>query len=216
MENSRKRGFSLVELLVVLAIISILMAMYLSTFSKVRQKAHQIAYVEAMRQRHLGELADGANIAYREPRPRPGRAECRAAYRRTLRTGKNEMLVTELRYVVLDEPEFAAYWHTLIDPDASAPLEYDASGNLLAADPEGNTFSLPPVPNNAWELLDDYPSFAVMWEFLATDMGNTTLTGLNCAVLYTDGHVDRVRYPGKYPVCPTVAELSNRFVAETS
>ena len=184
-------GFSLVELLVVLAIISILMAMFAATLSKVRQRAMQIAYAEAMRQDRIGRLAEDANIVRREPRPRPGRAACRAAYRQVLKTAKGEGLVTELRYIVRNEAEFRAYWHTLINPAAAAPLEYDGAGNLLARDPEGRVFELPPVPRNAWELVDRYASVPVMWEFLATDMGNTTLTGLACSVVYSDGRIER-------------------------
>ena len=58
-----KHGFSLVETLVVLAIISILMAIFLPTLVKVLRKAKEVAGKEAVRQHAIGHMADGANTA---------------------------------------------------------------------------------------------------------------------------------------------------------
>ena len=56
---------------------------------------------------------------------------------------------------------------------------------------------------------------AVMWDFLGDPQGGSTYEGGGvakfnhvpggCNVLYMDGHVEFIRYPGEFPVTPVVA-----------
>jgi prepilin-type processing-associated H-X9-DG protein len=47
---------------------------------------------------------------------------------------------------------------------------------------------------------------AVMWDQMQTD-GDFNHQPGGCSVLYMDGHVEFVRYPGKYPVTSLVARI---------
>lgn len=208
----RRFGFSLIEMLVCVAIICILMALYLPILAKARHKAIQVATAAAIGQEHLGRVADNVNIVRPEPEPEPpDREDCRAAYRRTVHNGRQEMLITELLYAVENEAEFRAYWHTLINPSAAGPLEF-ASGNsvLLAKDENGTEYRL-----DALELLPNRRPIPVMWEFLSTNMAEMSTANMGITVLYSDGHLEYLRYPSRYPACRTVAELSHRYVQES-
>ena len=209
MTRTLKRGFSLIELLVVIAIIMILMAMYMATFAKVRAKAMRVVHSESMRQEYLGREADNANAARRMQTPLPGRAECRAAFRRTLPTSEGDILVTQLLYVVRSDAEFEAYWHTLIDPGASGALEFDGR-RLLARDGDGRQYELQPLEDSFHPNLREV--VPVAWEFLSTHMEDNTTHNLGINVMFSDGHVEYLRYPGKFPATRTVAELTRRFV----
>jgi prepilin-type processing-associated H-X9-DG protein len=201
-------------LLVVVAIISILTSMYLTAFSRARQQALQVVRAEGMRQEHLGQLADTANTARLESQIslRFDRDECREAYRKTIETSKGDIWVTQLLYVVRNEAEFAAYWHTLIDEDATDPLEYDGRGRLIAEDEDGNEFRLAPMGWNLWWTNARYGRVPVLWDFLSTDLGETSSGSVGANVLYADGHLEYQTYPGQFPVCRAVAELTHLFV----
>jgi len=207
--NRRRNGFTLVELLIVVAIIGILVSMYLSALSRARQKAKQVAAVEAMRQRHIGRLADEANIAWpQEEDEGPDRDECRDAYRQELETGSGTVFVTFLLYEVRSEDEFRAYWHTLIDPEADDELEF-RGGGVVVRDDEDNEFELRVLDENR---IRGDELFPIGWDFISTDMSEMTSGSIGSNVLFSDGHVEYVTYPNEYPVSPTVAELSHRFV----
>ena len=62
-EMRRHRGFSLLELLICVAIISILMALYLPVLGKARRKAEEVAIKEGLRQDHIAREAAAANTA---------------------------------------------------------------------------------------------------------------------------------------------------------
>lgn len=202
-----KRGHTLVETLVVLAIILILMALYLPTLAKAMRKAKEVAGKEALRQQGIGKMADGVNSA-RPGESRPGRAEAQAAFRRELDIGKGDtMIVSEMLYVVKSDDEFRAYWHTLLNPDNAAPLTY-ASGGLNAYDEDNNRYVLPVAETFAGRT----ETYVLGWEFISTDLDETSSGTIGGNVLFSDGHSAYVRYPGEFPMTPTVAELSHAFM----
>jgi prepilin-type N-terminal cleavage/methylation domain-containing protein len=209
----KRSGFSLVEMLVVLAIITILMALYLPVLQRAKRKAEQVAVKEAMRQGYIGAAADQANIA----RPSgtgtpPDRAECRAAFRQTIDIGKSDMIVTEMLYHVSSAGEFRAYFFTLIDATATGPLEFSESGSLIATDDKGNTFDLQPLG----DMLSLGGGTPIAWEFLSTDLSETSTGTLGVEVIYGDGHVEYLPYPSRFPAVAVVAKLSHRFMEQNS
>ena len=205
-----KQGFSLVETLVVLAIILILMALYLPTLSKAMRKAKEVAGKEALRQQGIGRMADGANST-RPQNARPGRDEAREAFRQSLDIGKGDaMIVSEMLYVVTNDAEFRAYYHTLLNPANNTPLVYSGGGALNAYD-EGNNLYVLPVAEVLSGRQGTYPQ---AWEFISTDLSDTSSGTLGGTVLYSDGHSSYVRYPETYPMTRAVAELSHAFMAD--
>lgn len=206
-------GFSLIELLVVVAIIGILVGMYLAVFSKVLVKAHKVEAVSAGHQTNIARLADNANIARPGPTKGADRDTCRKAYHQTVETSSGPIVGTELRYHVTNDAEFRAYWHTLINPAASGALEFNKDGSLVARDETGTVYNLEPIDDNGWSAMNKLGTFPVMWEYLSTNMGemNNNETGIN--VLFNDGHIAYMRYGEGFPASPTVATLSRRFLA---
>jgi len=206
-----KTGFSLVELLVVVAIISIIAAFYAATLSKALRKAKEVRAKEGIRQENIGRMADNANSAgsaSSRSADETIRQNCRAAFRRWIDLGQSEKAcVTELLYAAQNAAEFKAYYHTLIDPGNNETIEYDGRG-VVVKDENGNKYTLAEAP------FTGSSTAPVMWEFVAVEMARTTLNGLGLNVLYADGHADYVTYPGKFPACREVAECSQRFLED--
>jgi prepilin-type N-terminal cleavage/methylation domain-containing protein len=201
-----RQGFSLLELLICVAIIGILMMLYLPVLGKAKQKAIQTAEKEGLRQDYIGKVADGVN-AGTTLTSIPDREECIEAFRHEIRVGKDDMVVTELRYVVESEAEFRAYYNTLIEPTSTDPLEYDNNGNLVATDTEENTFALRPI-----DLLSEKEIVPIAWSFLSSDLSESSSGALGAEVIYTDSRVKFVRYKEAFPAMPAVAVLSHKFM----
>ena len=208
----RRKGFSLVELLVVMAIIGILMMMYMGSLSRAKKKAESIATTSAFHQEAVAKIAGAAASAARSNAPLElSRDACRKAYRRTMNTGKQEALVTEMLYVVRNEAEFRAYWNTLINPKATGTLEYTESGALVAQDELGKRFELSPIGD--WmDATNRYGTFPISWEFLSINMADMSAGSTVINVVYSDSHTTAVSYPSQFPACSIVAILSDRFL----
>lgn len=201
----RTRGHSLVELLVCIAIIGVIASMYLPVLAKARRKAEEVVVKEGLRQNYIGRMARNVNssapftAAY-------SREECREAFRFTIPMAKGETIATRLLYVVNNEDEFRAYWHTFINPAATGPTPSD-----YMTDENGNQYALVPVESYIQRGGAPVPE---AWEFISTDLRDTSSGTASTNVAYTDSHVEFVRYPGDYPACAVVAELSHRYVVE--
>ena len=207
MNKTRGQGFSLVELLVCVAIISILAAMYMAALSKARRKAEGVVVMEGFRQDFIGRTADNANSVNLPSLTLTDRDLYRQAFRKQMPSSQGPFWASEVLCEIEDERAFRAYWHTVINPAAREALEI-RDGRLLARDENGTEFSLKFL--NATNRMG--PPVPVSWEFLSTDLSETSSGTLGTTVSYSDGHVEYARYPGDYPACKTVAELSHRFL----
>ena len=207
----RRNGFSLVETLVVLAIIGVMMAIAVPRYVKAIQMAKQVAANEGKRQGHIARLSEGGTASRADPEAAALRASARAAYYQLLDAGKFEFHVTETLYATKNDAEFRAYWHTVIDLDEAVPIEF-SGGSLRAKDPEGNVYTLPP------QGIDSYAGTSsgapLMWDFLSTNMGHMDIGNQGITALYPGGSQQYIRYPGAFPCTPEVARLSQRFIDE--
>ncbi|MBI2435806.1 MAG: type II secretion system protein [Candidatus Hydrogenedentes bacterium] len=202
-----KSGHTLIETLVVLAIISILMAFALPGYVRAIRMAKQVAADEAKRQTYLIREAD-------KPAPRTEsnpqlRQDARAAFRRLIDAGNFDIYVSELLFVAENDAEFGAYWNTLLNPSSTVPIVFE-EGMLVAVDESGQEFLLPPT---AGEIIPGAQhKYATVWDFISTNMSNMSLGNLGTSVVYSDGTREYIKYPGNFPATPTVAMLSQRFM----
>jgi prepilin-type N-terminal cleavage/methylation domain-containing protein len=209
----RDRGFSLLELLICIAIIGILFALQMGTFSRAIGKARRTAAEEAARQGYIGRESDNVNAVNPFGEEPASKQACRDAFRHYVDTGRNEHIVSELLYVVRNDDEFRAYFHTMLNRWNGNPPVYEG-GMLMARDDDGNVYPLPPVLNSHSWTADRHGSYIIGWDFLSTDLSETTMDGLTVSVIRSSGSIDRIRYPGDFPVTKTVAQLSHRFVKD--
>ena len=109
-----------------------------------------------------------------------------------------------------NEEEFDAYFFTLIDSGATGELEFD-QGRLIARGRNGAIFRLSPL-----QVFDDaFVDVPAAWEYLSTFMGDMNGTGIGGDVLWGDGSVEPMRYPGPFPMTKLVAQLGRRFVVQS-
>lgn len=207
-------GFSLVELLVVVAIIGVLAAMYASTFIKVREKALQVVAKEGMRQGNIGRMADDANSAGRHAAAPPDsealREQCRAAFRQEVGEG---VMVSRPLYLVRNDAEFRAYWYTVLNPENDDLVAFDGS-NLVVSDEDGNSFTLQAIDGHLDSVTAGSSEAVLAWEYFSTHLGDGNTGSIGANVLFIDGSVQYVKYPGSFPITPTVAELSHQFMLD--
>jgi prepilin-type N-terminal cleavage/methylation domain-containing protein len=208
-KQQRRQGFSLLEVLLVIAIIAILFAVSLPTYSRAIGKARDVAGTEAMRQENIGRQADNANSVGPDGQIIVSREMARLAYRREVDTGKSTMFVTELVCMVTNEAEFEAYWHTLIRPGATSDLQFAAGARyLLATGPYGDTYELP-ILHDIDALTDHYGSFPVLWDFLSTNLsemstGNIGVKSSTAAATSNTSRTPATSPPSPAsPACPT-------------
>jgi len=203
--GNRQAGFSIVELLVCVAIIGILLALYSSSLSKAMRAAKGVAAGEAMHQTQISKAAEAQSD---EP---PTKEDARYAFRQELDTGKGEAIMTEVLFIVRSDAEFKAYWNTLINEENEDELAFTSSGSLVAATKSGSEYTLPPVGAN-----DGKGGYAIGWEFLSTVLSETGTGTLGANVMYSDGHIDFVKYPGAFPMTAAVAKFSHKFMEQSN
>lgn len=207
-------GFSLVELLVVIAIVAVLGAIAFPHYSRALRMAKQVAGDEAKRQDMLAKNVDGGRTLQDflgAATPEELRARARAEFRRPLDAGRFDIFITRPLFVVTTEDEFRAYYHTLIAAESGGPIDFDRNRHLIARTPEGHEYLLPLADD---EIIpgDRFP-YPLSWDFISTNLGDTSL-GLNGTnVLRSNGEQAFITYPYAFPATPVVAELGRQFVA---
>ena len=198
-----RRGHTLIESLVVVAIITIMLSIALPHYAKAIRMAKQVSAGEAHHQRVISRMVDG-------PAAQGVRETARRAYREMVDAGRFETAITEMLYVVTNDAEFEAYWHTLIDPGNTDPLEFEG-GALMARDFSGAVHPLIPIEDaQGYPARGDYP---VGWDFISTNMAHMTIGSMGANVVYSTRQ-KYVKYPGAFPVTATVARRSERFMTE--
>lgn len=177
------------ELLIVVAIIGFLMAMYMSTFSRVYRQVKTETARATMNQT-AGAYKEMVN-------EHPSIADCRNDFFQKI--GKNKFMCL-LYYRVQSDEEFIAYWHTLLNPDSDVNPQFKKN-YLVATDPSGNTYKL--------------RSYIMRWSFIAYKNGGVEPQPLGVDYHNPDtGQFDYMRYPSEFPATPIVAALSYEFLEE--
>ncbi|MCC6142686.1 MAG: type II secretion system protein [Candidatus Hydrogenedentes bacterium] len=207
--NMRKQGFSLIETLVVVAIICIMLAVALPHYWKAIRLAKQTAADEAKRQEQLVPYAPAYTISP-EMADWEIRETARAAFRHTIDAGKFDLMVTQPLLEVRNDEEFRAYYFTLVDAEATAPLLFEG-GSMIVRTPEGTEFRL--RTSDAIEPGGRDP-YAIAWDFLSTNMANMSVGSFGVGYVRSNGERPYVKYPGEFPATETVARLGQRFMDE--
>lgn len=196
-------GFGLLELLIVVAIIGILFALYSGALTKATRLAKSTATGESMRQSNIGRMAKGDKKQSTDPQVLREKAQDR--FRQIVDTGKNDAIVSQLLFVVNNDREFQAYYHTLLNPDNTDPIEFVRNGWMVALDDDGRSFELKPV-----HMANSQSPIG--WEYLSTNPSEMATGALVIQVQYGDGHVQTMKYPDSFPATKTVAELGHAFL----
>jgi len=207
--NRSRTGFSLVETLVVLAIISILMTMLTTALIKALRMAKATAAGEEMRVERLGDQAAAIHEGKDELTPEKAVKRARAQFRREGKGGMQKITSTVL-FVVRNDQEFLAYWHTLLNPYNPKLPKLTAEGELVAVAEDGSRYELPPVDRES-----SGESYPVTWEFISTNLAETGRGDLGGNVIYSDGRREYVAYQAGFPMTRSVAIWSHEFVLAT-
>jgi type II secretory pathway pseudopilin PulG len=209
----RRAGFSLLETLVVLAIIMVLFTLLVPVLTRALRMAKRTAAGEEFRQGQIGAMAmstadtDRAQ-SQRTPEQIVGRARQEFHEGPPGEPGDSIIYSTPL-YAVTTDLEFRAYWYTLLNPQNTDLPKFTRGGKLIAITPEGLRFELPPIDADVHS-----PSHPVRWEFISTRLDETSRGDLGGNVFYSDGHLTYIAYPREFPMTQMVAELSHRFYME--
>ena len=205
--NRRKRsGFSMLETLVVLAIIMMLFTLLVPVLTRALRMAKRTAAGEEMHSEQVGEMATAIHEGGPEKlTPEQAVLQARAYFRHEGTAGQKK-IVSDLLFTVQNDDEFRAYWNTLLNPSNTALPEFTGAGHLIAKTPEGRRYELPPA---GAEMRG--PARIAKWDFLSTRLEETGRMDLGGNVIYTDGRVEYVPYPQRFPMTRQVAELSHRY-----
>lgn len=207
--RGRRGGFSLVETLVVLAIISILMMMLTTALVKAVRMAKSTAAGEEMRQDRIGKQAAAIHEGEKPRTPAETVQEARREFRRVGAGGMQKITSTVL-FVVRTDDEFQAYWQTLLNPWNPDLPQFTGNGSLIAFTQSGTRYELPPVGSKVKG--NAYP---ITWEFISTELHETGRGDLGGNVVYSDGRREYVPYPRQFPMTRSVAVWSHEFVEAT-
>jgi len=202
-------GFSLLETLVVLAIIMILLTLLVPVLTRALRMAKRTAAGEEMHSERVGEIATAIHEGGPEKlTPEQAVLQARAYFRKEGQAGQKK-IVSHLLFSVQDDDEFRAYWNTLLNAQNTALPEFTRSGYLIATTPEGHRYELPPADA---ELRG--AARIARWDFISTRLEETGRGDLGGNVIYTDGRIEYVPYPQRFPMTRQVAELSHRYYME--
>jgi len=202
-------GFSLLETLVVLAIIMVLFTLLVPVLTRALRMAKRTAAGEEMRSERVGEMAAAVHEGGPgQMTPEQTVLQARALFRREGTAGQKK-IVSHLLFSLRDDNEFRAYWHTLLNPANTALPEFTRNGHLIAFTPEGQRHELPPVDA---ELRAG--ARIIKWDFISTRLDETGRMDLGGNVVYSDGRLEYVPYPQRFPMTRMVAELSHRYYME--
>ena len=205
-----RRGFSMVETLVVLAIMMVLFTLLVPTLTRAVRMAKRTAEGQEMRSEHVGDIAQAIHERPLRLTPQETISVARSNFRFEDEPGRKKF-ITRLLYTVRNDQEFRAYWHTLLNPNNTALPELTRGGELVAFKPEGQRFELLPVHGGTHV---PGPAYLVKWDFISTRLAETGRGEVGGNVVYSDGRVVYVPYPQKFPMTRQVAELSHRFYME--
>jgi prepilin-type N-terminal cleavage/methylation domain-containing protein len=204
-----RSGHTLIETLVVVAIIAVMLAIALPHYGKAIRLAKQTAADEAKRQEQLVPYGPKFSITP-EMDHWDIRETARSAFRHAIDAGKFDLMVTQPLLKVRTDEEFRAYYYTLIDLNAQGPLDFEG-GSMVVETPEGVEFVLQLA--DAIEPGDDEP-YPIAWDFLSTNMANMSVGSFGVGYVSSDGERPYMKYPGAFPATETVARLGQQFMDE--
>lgn len=209
---SRQSGFSMIETLVVLAIIMVLMTLLVPVLTRAVRMAKATAAGEEMRQERAGDMARAVHEdkSPKKLTPEQAVAQARSYFYEEKTTGQKAIFSRPV-FVVTNDLEFRAYWHTLLNKQNTQLPEITRSGELIAFTPEGQRFEL--RPTNGGTRIPG-PAYPMMWEFMSTRLEETGRMDMGGNVIYSDGRREYVAYQHRFPMTRQVAELSHRFYME--